>query len=156
MNKEIPLLSEENLQFAQEVEDWQAAIRISAQPLLDTHIIQKEYVEKMIQNVLKLGDYIVIVPKVALAHARPNKDSKGNGISLLKLAKPVIFGEEKEVFLIICLATKDNDSHLKLLSNISALIDEEGKIEALLQLEDKKEFIRLANHYILEEEKENA
>lgn len=155
MKKEIPIFSEENLQFVQKVEDWQVAIELSAQPLLDAHIIQKEYVAKMIQNVIKLGDYIVIVPKVALAHARPDENSKGNGISLLKLNQPVIFGKEKEVFLIICLATKDNDSHLELLSKISALIDEEEKIEKLLLSKNKQEFIQLANRYIQEEEREN-
>lgn len=146
--------SEEFVQFKSNVSDWKDAIQVAAQPLLKNKIINQDYINEMIQNVLTMGDYIVIVPKVAMPHARPEAGAKDNGVSVLKLDEPVIFGKDKEVFLIICLATKDSSNHLKVLQQVSAIIDEETKVASLLNIEDKKQFINVANHYVQEEEEE--
>lgn len=143
-----------HLQFVSRVDDWQAALRLVAQPLLEENIIEARYVEAMIQTVLELGDYIVLVPKVAMPHARPESGALGTGVSIVKLDSPVVFGNGKEVFLIICLATNDNQSHLQLLQKVSALIDEEEKVEALLLTKNKQAFLELAAAFIQEEEDE--
>ena len=104
----------------------------------------------MIENVEKLGDYIILVPNVAMPHARPELGAKGTGASFLKLNEPVMFGEGKKVQLIICLATKNNEEHLLLLQNISYLIDEEEKVASLLGTNSEKEFYDLVVTYIEE------
>lgn len=147
-------LSEEHLIFKSEVSSWQEAIGIAAQPLLTEGIIEKKYIDAMIQNVIELGDYMVLVPKVAMPHARPEAGALKTDFSILKLDQPVIFGKKHEVSLIICLATNNNTDHLALLQKISALIDEEGKVDALLDSTSKKEFIELAEMFIREEEEE--
>lgn len=146
--------SERFLQFVSEVDDWQEAIRLAAQPLLEEKIIENSYIDAMIQNVLDMGDYIILVPKVAMPHARPEAGTLDNGVSILKLEKPVQFKQGEEVFLILCLATKDNSHHLRLLQKVSAIIDEEEKVEKLLHLRNKTAFLTLVNQYIQEEEEE--
>lgn len=147
-------LSEEHLIFKSEVSSWQEAIKIVAQPLLAEGIIEKKYIDAMIQNVMELGDYMVLVPKVAMPHARPEAGALRTDFSILKLEHPVLFGKKHEVSLIICLATIDNKAHLALLQRISALIDEEVKVNALLGSASKKEFVTLAETFIREEEEE--
>ncbi len=151
---EVRYLSEEYLVFQDEVATWQEAITLAAQPLLRNHLIEEAYIAAMIDTVIKMGDYMVLVPKVALAHARPEAGAQGTGFSILKLTTPVRFGDTKEVNLIICLATKDNQAHIALLQKLSALIDEEEKVNALLATTTKQEFITLAETYITEEEAE--
>jgi len=146
--------SERYLQFIPAVTDWKEAIRLAAQPLLEEKTIRKSYVQAMIQNVLNMGDYIILVPNVAMPHARPETGALENGISILKLDEPVYFNQGEAVQLILCLATKDNSHHLQLLQKVSAIIDEEEKVEALVRLKNKKEFIALINTFIQEEEEE--
>lgn len=155
MNQDpIIKITEKNITFSNQVSDWKEAIRKAAQPLLVTEVIEERYVDAMINNVEKLGDYIILVPNVAMPHARPEYGTKGTGVSFLKLSKSVVFGENKEVKLIICLATKDNEEHLSLLQNISFLIDEEEKVDALINTESEAQFYNLVNRFIEEGMKE--
>ncbi len=60
-------------------------------------IIEESYVQAMIQNVLDNGNYIILLPLVAMPHARPEFGSKGVGMSFLCLDKPVMFPSEEPV-----------------------------------------------------------
>lgn len=145
-------LCEEHLEFRSKVTDWKEAIALAAQPLLIDQIIEKKYISAMIENVLNLGDYMVLVPRVAMPHARPESGALKTGFSILKLEEPVVFGEKQLVYLIICLATNDNEAHLAMLQKISSLIDEEEKVDELLKTTTKTEFIKISERFINEEE----
>lgn len=148
-------IKQDFIQFNRGKIEWKKAINIVAEPLLKNNIILPSYVDAMIETVISMGDYIVIVPKVAMPHARPEKGAIGVGISFLKSDEAIYFGDnaDKEVFLVICLATNDNEKHLSLLQQISLLIDEEEKVNQLLATSNVEEFIQLANK-LIEENKE--
>lgn len=148
-------IKKNNIKFLDKVIDWKEAIKKAAEPLLEENLIEERYVEAMIENVEKLGDYIILVPNVAMPHARPEFGSKETGVSFLKLDNPVTFGKNKEVRLIICLSTKNNDDHLSLLQNVSFLIDDEEKVDSLVNTKSRDEFYDLVIKFIeegLEEE----
>jgi len=151
MEKQTKWAFDPYLQFKDEAKDWQSAIRQASQPLLENDVIEARYIEAMIQNVIEHGEYIVLAPRVAMPHARPEAGAKETGISILRLDKPVSFGETGDVSLIICLATKDDTQHLEMLQQISYLIDEEEKVEQLLQLAQADAFIEKANEFIQKE-----
>lgn len=154
MSDNQSVINEEHLIFRKRVVNWQAAISLAAQPLLVDQIIEEKYIAAMIENVLKLGDYMVLVPRVAMPHARPEEGVLKTGFSILKLDDPIVFGESQKVSLIICLATNNNDTHLAMLQKISALIDEESKVDALLDTTNKTEFIELSEIYFKEDEED--
>lgn len=152
MEKELHSLTKTRLTFLESVKDWQTAIEQAAKPLLLGKFIEERYILTMIDNVVHFGTYMILVPKVAMPHARPEAGALKAGFSILKLEKPVLFNKTQEVQLIICLATTDNDVHLEMLQKISTLIDEEEKVDALLNTTSKEEFIHLSNRFINEEE----
>ncbi|SEO21629.1 PTS system, ascorbate-specific IIA component [Amphibacillus marinus] len=127
-----------------EVSDWRAAIKEAASPLLAQAYIKDEYVTAMIETVENLGPYIVLAPKVAVAHARPERGVNKLGISLLKLNNSVNFNlpdeddPERHVQLVFVLAAVDGNAHLKALMQLSKIIEEEENIEALITM-DKPE-----------------
>ncbi|MEY8538247.1 PTS sugar transporter subunit IIA [Lactococcus muris] len=139
------------IQFKDKVETWQEAIQCAAQPLLENGLIEERYIDAMIQNVIEHGEYIILVPKVALPHARPESGAKGTAVSILRLEKAVAFSETEDVSLIICLATRNNTEHLELLTQLSSLIDDEEKVELLLGIKEKQAFIEKANEIIQKE-----
>ncbi|MBO0431901.1 PTS sugar transporter subunit IIA [Enterococcus sp. DIV0660C] len=145
-------LCEKHLTFQSKVANWEEAVKLAAEPLLQERIIEEKYIQAMIKNVREMGSYMVLVPRVAMPHARPEAGALGTGFSILKLAEPISFGDAKEVYLIICLATDNNEAHLAMLQKISALIDEEEKVDALLETSTKAAFIKLAEKFIKEEE----
>ncbi|MDD3404207.1 MAG: PTS sugar transporter subunit IIA, partial [Hespellia sp.] len=59
------------IRFEEEMSDWKEAIRLVAQPLLENGCIEERYIDAMIRNVIENGPYIIIMPGLAMPHARP-------------------------------------------------------------------------------------
>lgn len=125
------LLTKENILFKENVGDWEEAIKIASEPLRSKGYIADEYVEAMIKNIKTMGPYIVIAPKIAIPHAKPEDGVHQLGMSLLKLGKPVlVMGKEVQVFIV--LAAIDGDSHIKAVSQLNNLLSDKGQLEKLL------------------------
>lgn len=132
---------ENNVNLVDEVSSWKEAIKIAAAPLKQGGFINENYVDAMLQNVVNNGPYIVIMPGIAIPHSRPEDGVLRTGISLLKLSKSVKFPENKDVKLIIVLAAKDSDKHLKLISELTELLMEDKSVKKLFSAKSKEEVL---------------
>ncbi|WAA12081.1 BglG family transcription antiterminator [Fervidibacillus halotolerans] len=143
------LLTEDMIQFQQNVSDWKEAIAITAKPLLEKGAITQSYIDKMIENVEEIGPYIVIHPGIAIPHARPEFGVEKLGMSFLKLTEPTnILNEEKnQVQILICLAAIDNNSHLKALSQLTKLLGNKESLNQLFAATSKEEVLELIQSY---------
>ncbi|WP_173915292.1 BglG family transcription antiterminator [Halobacillus sp. Marseille-Q1614] len=144
------LLTDQTIQFKDNVQSWEEAIRVAAQPLIDQQSIKPHYVQAMIDNVNELGPYIVIAPGIAIPHARPETGVEQLGMSFLRLKEPVYFSEKEKhrAQLIIVLAAIDNQTHLKALAQLTELLSEEDNVEKLISASDSKTVIDLINQSV--------
>jgi mannitol/fructose-specific phosphotransferase system IIA component (Ntr-type) len=128
-------LTIENIKFMQFATDWQAAIRLAAEPLVTSGAVTPAYVESMISSVLTTGPYIVIDEGFAIPHARPEDGALKAGMSMLLLREPVdLLGEKVCVF--VALAAADSTSHISALKELAELIWKGGSACVLSSLED--------------------
>lgn len=132
-----------NCQFLEKAESWQQAIEQAAQPLLEKEIIQPSYIQAMIQNVLDNGNYIIILPKIAMPHARPEHGSRGIGISFMKLEQPVLFPKDEPVEQFFVLASDSPDGHLELMADLAGILSDVELYEALLQVKTEEALLKL-------------
>lgn len=129
------LLTREMIQLHPKVDNWEEAIKLTAKPLLDIQAIEETYIDAMIENVHNLGPYIVLAPNVAIPHARPEQGVKKVGMSLLRLEEAVSFSETdptKTANLLIVLAAIDSETHLRALSQLTELLEEEENVEKMI------------------------
>lgn len=135
------------INIIEKVENWEDAIRTAAKPLLEDFSINKSYIDAMINNIKKFGTYIVVAPKVAMPHSRPEDGVNKNCLALLKINNGVFFDEntdeEDKVYLIFILGAVDNSSHINTLTNLMDIIDDEEKIDALVKAKTVDEMINL-------------
>lgn len=141
------LLTEDKIQIIKEVSDWEEAIRLAAQPLLNQQSIQPSYIDSMINSIKRDGPYVVLTPKVAIPHARPEDGVDALGMSLLILKDSVDFPEEKPVNLIIVLAAIDSETHLKALAQLTELLSLPENIEQLITATKKQEVLETIQRY---------
>ncbi|RDI41631.1 PTS sugar transporter subunit IIA [Falsibacillus pallidus] len=134
---------ENTINFMDSVSTWEESVKAAAQPLLKHGNIDESYVEDMISNIHKFGPYIVIVPGIAMPHAQNKGGVNQNGVSLLKLNKPVLYPENKEVNLVLVLAATDSSGHLDLISDLSSVLADEEVKTSLENAESKEEILRL-------------
>lgn len=139
------LLKEEYIQVKIEVTDWQEAIRTAASPLLELKLITEDYIHAMINNIVKMGPYIVIAPKVAIPHARPDDGVNELSMSLLKLTKAVHFSDNAihDIQVVIVLAAVDGETHLKALSQLTDMLNEEKTTQELMLADTPSEIFQL-------------
>lgn len=142
-NKLKELLKEKNIIHLNYVDNWEKAVEIASEPLIKDGSIEKSYVDKMKESVIKNGTYMVLTDYFALMHARPEDGVNKMSMSLLTLNKPVNM-EGKEVKIFLVLAAKDNSSHIEALSNITELLMDEDKFDIFLNGE-KEEILELIN-----------
>lgn len=139
------MIKYEHITMKESAENWMEAVRIAAEPLLEEGIITDHYVEKMIDTVHELGAYIVISKDVAIPHARPEDGARSTALALLKLKNRVAFTPDKEVNTVIVLASSNSDNHIQLLKNLSILLSEKEKYQALINSHDKDEIYDILN-----------
>lgn len=148
-----PMLNEvltvDKIQFAERADSWQEALQIAAEPLLADGSINQKYIDAMIDNVNKMGPYIVIAPGIALPHARPEEGVRKLGMSFLQLKQCCSFSEKEEhqVSLIFVLAAIDNDTHLKALSQLSKMLSDGSNLEKLRMAQSADEVLAIINQY---------
>ncbi|MDR2771994.1 MAG: PTS sugar transporter subunit IIA [Elusimicrobiota bacterium] len=136
MEKELKLF--QSVRVVEKVKDWQEAITVASQPLLDGGFIKAEYIDAMIDSVNKLGFYIVLTEGVAMPHARSEKGAINTGIAFMKLNTPVLFGT-KETFIILPLSAKDSETHMEYMIKIADFLDDPDRLAKLKELKTEAE-----------------
>lgn len=121
----------EFVKVKQATASWETAIAEAAEPLMEAGYISQGYVDQMILNVKELGSYIVIMPNVALPHARSEYGAFETGVAIMKLQQAVLFPADQAVQLIVVLAAKDNTTHMQLLSDLVDVFMDEQKMQRL-------------------------
>ncbi|WP_203247380.1 BglG family transcription antiterminator [Sporosarcina beigongshangi] len=146
------LLIEENIQFVDACADWKEAISKVAEPLLINDSITQQYIDVMIENVEKLGPYIIIGEQVAIPHARPEFGVNKLGMSLLKLKKAthLLNSEANQVEIFICLSAIDNQTHLKALAQLTRLLSNPDKLKLLKEAETTQDILCLVEEYSIQ------
>ena len=140
----LEILSADKVQILDQVETWEQAITIAANPLLTQDYFEPSYVTAMIDSVKELGPYIVIAPEIAIAHARPNDDVKHIGLSLLKLNEHINFSEEGHfASLIFVLSAVDNDGHLAILRSLATKLGNQDTVNQLLAAQEINEIVNI-------------
>ncbi|ECB9647759.1 BglG family transcription antiterminator [Listeria monocytogenes] len=129
------LLPKERITFKESVADWREAILVASKSLQQEGYISRNYQHAMIENIEKLGPYIVIAPGIALPHASVDDGAYRVGMSLLRLNQPVSFSSKAkdQVKLIIVLASIDSYTHINALSQLTNLIMKHHLLEQIEQ-----------------------
>ncbi|PJG82713.1 PTS sugar transporter subunit IIA [Caviibacterium pharyngocola] len=123
-----------HIQIIEQVADWQSAVKISAEPLLQEGLIEPRYVEHIFAAHNEIGPYYVIAPQIAMPHSRPENGALAQALSLVVIKQGIDFGSENDpVKLVLMLTAKDNHSHIEMLSAVAELFSDEENIEKIIQ-----------------------
>lgn len=131
----LPTLSAEGIVLGAAAADWREAVRLSGTALTASGATRPGYSDEMIRMIEEHGPYVVIAPGLALAHARPGPDVLADGLSVVTLATPVVFGHPHNdpVSVVLGLAMRHSDSHLPSVAAIANLFNDSSVIGALME-----------------------
>lgn len=136
------IFNRDNIIIVDKVSNWEEAVKLGAKPLLELGKIKKEYIEKMIESINKLGFYVVLSDHIAMPHARPEDGVIETGLSFLKINEPVKFGDD-DIYLVFTLAAKDKDSHIDTIGELLEILQDDEKIKKLIASKNIEEILEI-------------
>ncbi|SHK29273.1 PTS system IIA component, L-Asc family [Anaerobranca californiensis DSM 14826] len=136
-----------NIKTKVECVNWQQAIKEAGNLLVKSGYIKEGYVEEIIKTVETLGPYFVIIPHIALAHARPSDLVLRNGLSIITLKDPVEFGKKENdpVKIVIAFCAKSGEEHLDTLRKLALIFEEPEVIDEIVRADKPKTIYKILN-----------
>jgi len=131
-NKEI--LKKKNIKLGLDSVEKTEAIKMAGKMLVESGYVEEDYIEAMLEREQEMSTYIG--QGVAIPHGvgSAKKKIKKTGISILQFPEGVDF-EGDTAYLVIAIAGVGNE-HLKILANLSELIEEDSTAEQLRKTDD--------------------
>ena len=145
-NNLLEILSESKVVFKNRVKDWKAAIKISGYILEEHGASNSGYTKSMIDNIEKLGPYIIIDDNIALPHSQSMGNVYKTDLSLLILKEAVdIKGRMAKIFF--CFSTSDERNHLEILNDIYKLILRPNFIKKISNIDSYQKLVEYIDNY---------
>ncbi len=122
-----------NTAFEQSFNTWEDAVVFAGDLLIQTGCINETYRDDMVKLIRKNGPYIVVMPGVALAHARPNGNVFENQIALVKIPQGISFGNRNNdpVYFLFAIAACSDEEHLELFKAVAEFLSDEQNLTSL-------------------------
>ncbi|MFP3123854.1 BglG family transcription antiterminator [Ectobacillus funiculus] len=144
------LITPETISLHPAVSSWEEAIRLGAQPLLENESITPSYVEAMIKQYDTSDPYIIIGPNLAIPHASPEDGVNEVAMSLLRLEKGVDFAKDHPINIVVIIAARDKQQHLRALMQLTRLAVCKEDIDAMIQAKSAEEVHEIIEKYSVE------
>lgn len=140
------LINKKSITLVDDVDSWEAAIRLSAKPLIDHGKIEPQYVDAMIRY-CEEDPYIVIAPGVAIPHAAPEDGAREVGMSLLRIKNGVSYTNDYDIHLIIAISAVDKQQHIHALMQLMNLVGSEKECNQLINADSVEDIYAIIQHY---------
>lgn len=122
----LPPLPDPAVVLRASASSWRDALRSVGDALVAAGSTTDAYTDAMIAMVEEHGAYIVISPGLAFAHARPGSSVLRDGLAVVTLAEPVVFGHPHNdpVSVVLGLAVAEVGTHLESIGAIANLFND--------------------------------
>lgn len=126
---------------------WDELVRRSAGLLQASGATTSGYVRAIFDSIARNGDYMLIAPKVLLAHARPEGGALRTAVSLITTAEDIPFNGDaaRPVRLFFTLAAVDSDEHLELLTHLAGVLTDNTMLTELASSSDPDRVAAIVN-----------
>lgn len=126
-------IAPETTALGQRANGWEEAVKQAGGLLERAGSINASYTQAMVDMVKKLGPYIVVMPGVALAHARPEGNVSRDSIAVVTYPEGINFGNPSNdpVYAVFAIAARTDQDHLTVFQALAKFIAEEENVARL-------------------------
>lgn len=144
MNLKQALIENKSIRLGLSASTWQEAVKLSVAPLIESGAVKPEYYDAIIKSTEGYGPYYILMPGMAMPHARPEAGVQKDAFSLVTLKEPVTFSDGKGVSVLLALAATSSKIHTSVaIPQIIALFELENSIDRLLACQTEAEVLAL-------------
>ena len=134
----VELLSEKSIKLNVVANNLDEVIEITGQTMIDSGLVKEEYTDELKNQIIQYGKYILVGDKTILPHGQLLKNVRETGFSLITLKKGIdFFGSE--IKIVICLASRNKDEHLRAILELNRYLKNPDFENELLNKENSEE-----------------
>ena len=134
----VELLSEKSIKLNVAANNLDEVIEITGQTMIDSGLVKEEYTDELKNQIIQYGKYILVGDKTILPHGQLLKNGRETGFSLITLKKGIdFFGSE--IKIVICLASRNKDEHLRAILELNRYLKNPDFENELLNKENSEE-----------------
>lgn len=140
------LLENNSILIGQDAEGWEEAIKLGTDRLVEAGAIEDRYYEEIIKITKEIGPYYLLLPGIAMPHARPDSGVIKNCFGITVLKKPVKFSDDEDEYaqVFFTLAATSSDAHAEIaIPQIMDLLEEEENIQRLIDAKTVEEVLNI-------------
>lgn len=136
-------INENNISVINHIENWQKAVALAVQPLIDIGAVESRYLQAIYDMHREIGPYYVLGEGIAMPHARPEEGVIRTALSLVIVSDGVEFGSEDNdpVSIIFALAAVDSHSHIEMIASLSHLFCDDEAVQKLRGCQSKQDVL---------------
>ena len=144
MNLKQVLTDNKSIRLGLSAATWQEAVKLAVEPLIESGAVQPQYYDAIVESTEEYGPYYILMPGMAMPHARPEAGVKRDAFSLITLTEPVTFSDGKEVSVLLSLAATSSKIHTSVaIPQIIALFELENSIERIKACKSDEEVLAM-------------
>ena len=144
MNLKQALTENDSIRLGLSARTWQEAVQLAIEPLIESGAVLPEYYDAIIESTEEYGPYYILMPGMAMPHARPEAGVQRDSFSLITLTEPVTFSDGKEAKVLLALAATSSQIHASVaIPQIIALFELENSIERLVACQSPAEVLAM-------------
>ena len=146
----LDMVRENIIRLNIEAENWEEAVRLSYEPLLDGGFITQKYIDETVRIMNTVGPYVVITKHIALLHTKPESGTISCAMGIGVLEKPINFGsiEHDPIKYIFSLSAIDNHTHLCAMAELLELFNDDNFFLTLDNATNSSEIIKYIRNNI--------
>lgn len=142
-------INESNISIVEQSKDWQSAVALAVQPLIDNGAVEPRYLQAIYDMHREIGPYYVLGEGIAMPHARPEEGVNRTALSLVIVSGGVEFNSEDNdpVYIVFALAAIDSNSHIEMIASLSHLFCDDEVVNKLRACQSKQEVLQAIQQY---------
>lgn len=139
----LDMVRENIIRLNIEAENWEEAVRLSYEPLLENGFITQKYIDETVRIMNSVGPYVVITKHTALLHTKPESGALSCAMGIGVLKNPINFGsaEHDPIKYVFSLSAIDNHTHLCAMAELLELFNDDKFFMFLDTANDSEEVI---------------
>ena len=136
------MLSIDRIHLGAKAKDKEDAIRLAGELLVAGGCVTPEYVEGMQERERSMSTYLGV--GVSIPHGMYDNYAHilQSGLSVLQISDGVEWEEDEKAYLVIGIAA-NSDEHIGVLASLAEALEDEEKLQLLINTEDPKQVIEV-------------
>lgn len=127
--------------------NWEQALQQAIRPLERLDYVTDPFRQTLMAETAAADNYSFIGTQVAIPHTVPENGVLRNGFGFYILKQPVVYPNGFRIRMIVPIAVKDTDQHLRAIQELSEIIADEATLKALFKAENGQQAYDILRRY---------